>query len=773
MDRRSRSAESMDGTMARFYAMPIRVQLLLMAFIVALPAMGIILYSGLEQRKEAIKNARTETRKLADNIASEQQNLVAAAQQLVSALAQLPYVKTHDTARAQAILVDILRLNPQYLNIFIADRSGMMWASAVPVKSSFLISDRRYFRNALSSGRFSSGEYIIGRIFGKPTISFGYPFRDQKGESGGVIAVNFDLDYCKQLLERSKLPAGSSYVLIDHKGVILSRGIHPEPYVGKYVDQGIFRAMQTEPDGETLVSPGIDGTERFSTFRKLRLATEQTPYMYVRVGIPVKSVVSKANRALFYKLAVFTPFLLTALFLGWLIGERSIADRVSALQEASRRLAGGDLNTRVSDLVKGGELGNLGQAFDEMARLLALREQEQQTAVKEKKLLLEQLSQSQKMESIGRLAGGVAHDLNNLLTPILGYADLLKREYSHDARAVERLDHILTASEKAKRLIQQLLSFGRKQILDMKTIDLNQVLSSFYDILRRTIRENIDIQMHLSKELCSIRADKNQLEQIIMNLAINAQDAIEENGRITFETAPAVLDEEYACQHVAVKPGQYFMLAVSDDGCGMDDGTLSQIFEPFFTTKGVGKGSGLGLSTVYGLVKQHGGNIWVYSEPGKGSIFKIYFPAVGGRPVDEEDAVPEHCVIAMKCAILLVEDNEMVRGMVRDVLHSCGCAVIEARGPRQALEMANGKHLDLLVTDVVMPDMNGPELYTRLSEFYPALKVLYMSGYTKNVIVHNGALGEGVNFIQKPFAVHDFIRKIEEILKLPVNPAQG
>ena len=755
--------------MARFYAMSIRAQLLLMAFIVALPAMGIIIYSGLEQRKEAINNARVETKKLADNIASEQQNLVAAAQQLVSALAQMPHVKSHDTAKVQAILVDILRLNPQYLNIFIADRSGKMWVSAVPMKSTFSMSDRRYFRNARSSGQFSSGEYIIGRIFGRPTISFGYPFKNQRGEFGGVIAVNFDLAYCRQLLERSKLPEGSSYVLIDHKGVILSRGIHPKPYVGKHVGQEMFRAMQAGPDEETLVSPGIDGTERFSTYHKLRLGTEQTPYMYIRVGIPVKSVVSKANRALFYKLAVFIPFLLAALFLGWLIGKRSIADRVSTLQEASRRLAGGDLNTRVSDLVKGGELGNLGQAFDEMARLLALREQEQQSAVKEKKLLLEQLGQSQKMESIGRLAGGVAHDLNNLLTPIVGYADLLKREYFQNPHAVERIDHILTASEKAKRLVQQLLSFSRKQILDMKTIDLNQVLSSFHDILRRTIRENIDIQMHLSQELYGIRADKNQLEQIIMNLAINAQDAIEGNGRITFETAPVDLDEEYARQHVEVKPGRYVMLAVSDNGCGMDNETLSQIFEPFFTTKSMGKGSGLGLATVYGLVKQHGGNIWVYSEPGKGSIFKIYFPTVDGRPADEQAAAPEYCVTAVNCAILLVEDNEMVRDMVRDLLTSYGCTVIEAGGPKQALDKVNGQHLDLLVTDVVMPDMNGPELYSCLSEFYPGLKVLYMSGYTQNVIVHNGAFDDGVNFIQKPFAVHDFVRKVEAIIKLPAK----
>lgn len=765
-NREPKSAEGMRGAMARFYAMSIRLQLLLMAFIVALPAIGIIVYSGLEQRKEAINNARTETRKLADNIAFEQQNMVAGAQQLVSALAQLPYVKGHDTAKVQALLVDILRLNPQYLNLFIADRSGMMWASAVPMKSNFSISDRRYFRNALSSGQFSSGEYIIGRIFGKPTISFGYPFKNQKGEFDGVIAVNFDLDYCKQLLERSKLPQGSSYVLIDHNGMILSRGIHPEPYVARRVSEEIFRAMQVGPDRETVVSPGIDNTERFSTYRRLRLNTEQTPYMYIRVGIPVKSVVSKANRALFYKLAVFTPFLLAALFLGWLIGKRSIVDRVSRLQEASRRLADGDLNARVSDLVKGGELGNLGQAFDEMARLLALREQEQQTAAKEKKLLLEQLNQSQKMESIGRLAGGVAHDLNNLLTPIVGYTDLLKRDYAQDRSAVERMDHILTASEKAKGLVQQLLSFSRKQILDMKTIDLNQILSSFHEILRRTIRENIDIQMRLSQELCGIRADKNQLEQIIMNLAINAQDAIEGNGRITFETAPVVLDEEYARQHVGVKPGRYFMLAVSDNGCGMDNETLNQIFEPFFTTKGVGKGSGLGLATVYGLVKQHGGNVWVYSEPGKGSIFKIYFPAVEGRPADEREAVPEYCVTAMNCAILVVEDNEIVRDMVREILTNYGCRVIEARGPRQALEIVNGKHLDLLVTDVVMPDMNGPELYRRLSESYPGLKVLYMSGYTQNVIVHNGALSEGINFIQKPFTVHEFGRKVEEIIKL-------
>jgi len=363
--------------------MSIRAQLLLIVFIVALPAAGIISYSGVKLRKEAINDAYRETQKLADNITAEQQNMVAAAEQLVSALAQLPDVKKHNATKVQSILKNIHKLNPWYSNIFIADRAGNVWASAVPVKP-FSVSDRRYFKNALSTGQFSSGEYVIERATAKPTFNFAYPFYNDHGATIEIISVGFALDYFRHLIDHAELPAGTNYLLLDYKGVVLNRAINPEEMVGKQYTEELFKRMQDGPDEDSLVARSLDGIQRYVTYRKLRLPGEKSPYMYIRAGIPVDAVLSKANRELLSNLALFTSFFLAAFFLALLIGKRSISDRVTLLEKASQRLANGDLQVRVSDLVAGGELGSLGRTFDSMALQLALREQDLQD--KNKKL---------------------------------------------------------------------------------------------------------------------------------------------------------------------------------------------------------------------------------------------------------------------------------------------------------------------------------------------------------------------------------------------------
>lgn len=357
--------------MVWFDSLSIRKQLCLMAFVVALPAAGIIVHAGFDRRNEDIEEARQEIRKLADEIASEQKNLVAGAQQLASALALLPEVRSQNAAKLQPILSDILKLNPQYLNIFMVDRGGDMWVSAVPTKASRSVADRRHFLNARATGRFSSGEYIVGRLLGKPTLSFGYPYKDRNGGFAGEIVVNLDLEHFRKLLERSKLPPGSSYLIVDHRGMIISRGINPAELVGKPISQKRLQQMRGGADRGTYTGPGTDGVERFSGYRKLYLDGEQTPYMYVIAGIAVKETEARANRALFLDLALLSPFMGIAFFFVWIIGKRSIIDRISALQAASQRLAGGDLQTRVGRLVTGGELGALGGAFDAMASSLA------------------------------------------------------------------------------------------------------------------------------------------------------------------------------------------------------------------------------------------------------------------------------------------------------------------------------------------------------------------------------------------------------------------
>lgn len=399
--------------------------------------------------------------------------------------------------------------------------------------------------------------------------------------------------------------------------------------------------------------------------------------------------------------------------------------------------------------------------------LLSLGTVQDITALKEAEVenqnLMSQLSQSQKIESIGRLAAGIAHDFNNLLTPIIGYSTIMSEKVTAGSRDLEMLNNIMQAAERAKILTHQLLGFGRKQILDMQIVNMNEVISSFYDILRRTIRENINIELQLTNESLGIMADHNQLTQIIMNLVINAQDAILDKGVITIKTESV----NFNGTQYDLTQGRYLLLTISDTGAGMDDNTKSRIFEPFYTTKDVGKGSGLGLAMVYGLVKQHKGSISVDSEIDRGSVFKIYLPVISNTVETGSKTVQAPLSINPGSrTVLLVEDDAIVRAVVHEHIYHLGFNVIEAEGAKQAMELCEGHLVDLLVTDVVMPDMSGPELYRCLVSSYPGLKVLYMSGYTENVIDNHGIFAGGINFIQKPFASNDLALKIGTLLDM-------
>ena len=386
-----------------------------------------------------------------------------------------------------------------------------------------------------------------------------------------------------------------------------------------------------------------------------------------------------------------------------------------------------------------------------------------------RKNLEEQLLHIQKIEAIGQLTGGIAHDFNNLLTPILVYADMVKRGLPEDHPQIRRVDGVITAAHKAKDLTQKLLSFGRKQMLCMEVLDLNDVINSFRDIMRRTIRENITIDVKLAPGAARLLADRSQLEQVLLNLTVNAQDAIAGVGTITVSTGHVLLDDEYVRQHHGMLPGPHVLLAFKDNGCGMDDATLQHIYEPFFTTKAIGHGTGLGLATVYGIIKQHEGYIETNSHPGEGTSFLIYLPATSGNLTAPEDLISPSASTAPKtpaATILLVEDNIMVREMTVDLLESEGFTVLVADSPMKAREIERlfDGRIDLLLTDVVMPEMNGMELYECLRDRRPDMPVLYVSGYTSDVVIHNGTLEEEVNFLKKPFTVEQLKARIEKIL---------
>lgn len=383
--------------------------------------------------------------------------------------------------------------------------------------------------------------------------------------------------------------------------------------------------------------------------------------------------------------------------------------------------------------------------------------------------LQDQLLQSQKMEAVGRLAGGIAHDFNNLLTVILGYNEMLRDRLPLDAAALEYADEVRLAAERASALTYQLLAFSRRQVAVPRVVDLNEIVQGFDKMLRRIIGEDIQLEARLSPGIPAVKVDPSHIDQLIMNLAVNSRDAMPGGGKLTIETAAVELSAEYADRHIGVEAGHYVMLAVSDTGSGMDAATRARLFEPFFTTKEKGKGTGLGLSIVYGIVKQNGGEILVYSEPGLGTAFKIYLPAVIGaaETMLRESKDGDGDAAPATETVLLVEDDPQVRSLTRTMLARLGYTVLEAESADQALGIVSAHEgpLDLLLTDVVMPRMSGTDLARHLQTVRPGARVLYMSGYTANGVADQGMLAADTPFIQKPFTSAGLDRKVREVLR--------
>ena len=388
-------------------------------------------------------------------------------------------------------------------------------------------------------------------------------------------------------------------------------------------------------------------------------------------------------------------------------------------------------------------------------------------AEEERQHLQTQLLHAQKMESVGRLAGGVAHDFNNMLGVILGHTEMALEKIDPAAPLYASLQAVQHAAERSAALTRQLLAFARKQTVAPKVIDLNETVEGMLNMLRRLIGENIDLLWQPGQSLKPVKVDPSQIDQLLANLCVNARDAITGEGKITIETAMVVFTENYCTEHHGYLPGEYIRLAVSDDGCGMDQGTLNHIFEPFFTTKEQGKGTGLGLASVFGMVKQNNGFINVYSEPGQGTTFKIFLPAYAVKSAGVVDKAPDLPAERGHETILLVEDEPALLQMTTMVLTRLGYTVVAAATPSEAIRLAHEYRgrIDLLMTDVVMPGMNGRDLAGNLLSHYPDLKRLFMSGYTSNVIAHHGVLDEGVHFIQKPFSMKDLGRKLRDVLE--------
>ena len=624
-----------------FSNLPIRMQLIVLAILLTLPALGIIVYTGLKTRSDDYNKAVIESQKLADHLAAEQENLVRQAQLLVGLLAELPDVANRNADKVQSVLSNTLKKNPQYKNILITDADGMVWASGLPFTPPMSMAERRYFKNARATGRFSSGEFIVGTITLQPIFNMAYPLLD-RGVFRGVVAISFDLDVLKSILKRSQLPPNSNYILVDHKGIIITRGSENGANVGEPMLATELKKMEAGPDRDTIEFVRVDGDRRVSTYRKLRLSGEQTPYIYVRAGISIKEAVARANRQLLHNIGMMVPFVVLALILAGFIGKRSIVDRVKRLQTASQRFAQGDLSTRVGNQVVGGELGELGGTFDEMARILEdniaelnhshqlLREktmlleeeiaerQVVQEDLADKQHMLESLNhtleerieaavnelrqkdqsliQQNRLAAMGEMINNIAHQwrqpLNLIGLIVQGLPeckDLSQEELDHE---VERIMNVIMYMSQT---IDDFRYFFR-QDKKKSRFTANQAVAKAAEFISPSLNDKgIRISI-IERSEVDVFGYSNEYAQVLLNILSNAKDVLVEKN-----VAEPRIDISIS------RADGRSVVTITDNGGGISMDVMPKIFDPYFSTKEKMQGTGIGLYMSKIIIEQNMG----------------------------------------------------------------------------------------------------------------------------------------------------------------------
>ncbi|HZT05802.1 MAG TPA: ATP-binding protein [Chloroflexota bacterium] len=713
------------------------------------PMILFVLVTGATQRQVAFQQIHDQALREAQFVAGEQARLQDSARETLAVLAQLPAVRSEDRDGCAATLARILALETlPYGNFGVADPSGAVICSAVDAGRDVSVADLEYFQRAATTGQFSVGEYRVSRFTGQPSLTYAYPLLDSDGATSMILFATMNLTWLGGAAAKSSLPDDATLSIVDRRGVILARYPDPEGIVGEQDARADATfALLANQNRAKLEGIGPNGTEQL-----IGAVPTTNGSAYISVAIPAAGATSGAARILLTGFLAVAAVGVVAIAASWLIAELAILRPVRSLVSAARRLGSGDLGARSGIPYSLGELGELAQAFDQAAE--ELKDQS------------EQMRQTQKLEALGLLAGGIAHDFNNLVTGIIGFSGLVLAKLPSDDPLHTFVDQIQAAGERAANLTRQLLAFSRRQPLEPQVLDLNTVVAELEHLLRRAIGEDIELVTQLDPEIGNIEADRGQIEQVLVNLAVNARDAMPQGGKITIKTGTAVLSEEYVRQHEGAQVGHHVMLAVTDTGIGMDAETQKRIFEPFFTTKEPGKGTGLGLSTAYGIVKQSGGTIWVYSEPGHGTTFRIYLPRVD-RPVTMagRQGAPERLPEGTE-TVLLVEDDKIVRTFATTVLQSLGYHVYVASNAMDALAILSRRQdsIDLLITDLVMPGMGGRELAEKVTAQRPAIRVLFMSGFDPETRIGQRAVPYGKVFLAKPFTDLALSQKVREAL---------
>jgi signal transduction histidine kinase/CheY-like chemotaxis protein len=739
--------------------MSLRTRLLILVIAAMLvPAILVGLRFG-QNRTSEIKAALANLSATADDISKDLDEKIQGTAQLHYGLARARDLDTSDKAACSAFLSAVREEYPQFTGILTITPDGGLFCDSLRTNRTLDLRDRAYFKQALTSHGVVTLEPVFGRLTGMSVLQIAYPARSESGELKFILLASFNLrkfaEYDKRLLN------GKEVLLVDRKGTVLvaPQGKGWTVAAGESIaSSDLFRfasAANREPFHEMRDAEG-----RTHVWAVARSPSIRDAGLYVMVGLSKDGLVAAANRRLYEDMAMLAVASLLLLAGVWLLATLGVGRQVGRLATMARKLGLGDLSARIPEPHPRGELGGLMTLLNGTAESL----ERQRAAIDE---LNQKLGQSQKMEAMGQLTGGVAHDFNNLLTVILGNAEYLAEKLAANRELHKIADSIATAAERGSDLTRSLLAFARKQPLMPMEIDIGQKVLGMEQLLRRTLGEHIECEFRLDRQVWQASVDPGQLTSALLNLVLNARDAMPQGGRLTVDVRNSSLDESDLDVNGEARPGDYVMVAVTDTGSGMIAEVASRAFEPFFTTKEVGKGTGLGLSMVYGFAKQSGGSMQINSEPGHGTVVKLFFPRVGAQ---REKAAPSADRVATPPGsetILVVEDNDLVRSYVEKELKELGYRVIAARnGPEALAILREPGEIDLLFTDVVMPGgMFGPELAKQATRLRPGLEVLFTSGYTEDPVQPLEGLDGEARILHKPYRRNDLALMLRTVLK--------
>ncbi len=738
--------------------MSIRSRLLLLALLATVLPAGLELGRFLEDREEAIQRDTARLVQMADQHERTLAERIQGTTQLLYGLARTDVLSRVDNREGCSLFLNQVReAYPQYTGIIKITAGGQLFCDSLRTGRELDLRDRAYFKAAQEVPDGVILEPAFGRLTGIAVLQVAYPVRGTEGDLSYVLLASLNLP---KLLQTEQLTVpGARVLLFDNKGMVLASSRNDgagDPSGSSMAGTALFDFVSSRATRTAEVKDPAGNIEVWAVADSGPINKAK---IQVAVGVRKSTLVGAADRRFGEDLALLTLSAVILFLAVWLMAEFGIRRQIDRLTRMARELAGGDLSARIAAPLPGGELGTLMETLNQTAQSL----EHQRTAIAE---LDAKLQQSQRMEAIGQLTGGVAHDFNNLLTVVMGNAELLIELESGSPEKRRLAESIVSAAQRGADLTSGLLAFARKQALDPKSVDINILLANIDPMLRRTLGEHIEIELIRAAGLWPALVDPGQLENALLNLCINARDAMPGGGHLTLETANVRLDIDYAQRHIDVAPGAYVMIAVSDSGTGIAPENLRRVFEPFYTTKEKGKGTGLGLAMVYGFVKQSAGHVAIYSEVGQGTSVKLYLPRMHGEQPPAIEAGGRIEVAGGTETILLVEDDEAVRSYARAALLSFGYSVIEAADGASALALIKQHdRLDLLFTDVVMPGgMNGRALAEAARELKPGLRVLYTSGYTENAMIHHGRLDADAPLLSKPYRRSELDRAVRAAL---------